>query len=293
LVLLGAVVAAYPVAATFYNNQLLADRAGQYSSQVLAANPQTLQDALTRARAYNATLGSVPIGDPWTGTDPTLTTSYQSYLHQLDQFDAMARVKIPAIKVDLPIYHGTSEDALAHGVGHLYGSALPVGGSGTHAVLTGHSSLASATLFEHVSDLRLGDVFTIEVYGETLAYRVDHIATVLPDQTDGLRAVEGHDYVTLITCTPKKVNSHRLLVRAERIPLEEAKAVSGTGSSAAVFKIEGWMVPRLVGAALALLIAVILCVRWALASRRLRAKRRMAAGAARGTTTRSDREEAR
>jgi sortase A len=135
----------------------------------------------------------------------------------------MARIRIPAIDVDLPVFHGTADATLARGIGHLYGSALPVGGPGTHAVLTGHNGFVQATLFDDIDQLTDGDTIVVSVAGEDLYYEVDQTLTVLPDEADALRQEPGHDYLTLVTCTPTGVNTHRLLVRAERVeaPSEE------------------------------------------------------------------------
>lgn len=129
----------------------------------------------------------------------------------------MARLRIPTIGASLPVFHGTSDETLERGVGHLQGSALPVGGAGTNSVLTGHSGIPQSRLFTDLHDLVAGDVVTVEVVGETLTYRVERIATVLPTETDLLQPVPGADLLTLVTCTPIGVNTHRLLVQAHRV----------------------------------------------------------------------------
>ena len=128
----------------------------------------------------------------------------------------MGTIRIPKISVKLPIYHGTSESALASGVGHLYGSSLPVGGKSTHAVLTGHRGLVEAAMFTRLDEMRVGDYFYIEVMGRTLGYQVDRITVIEPNDTSQLKIVPGEDRVTLMTCTPYGVNTHRLLVSATR-----------------------------------------------------------------------------
>ena len=134
--------------------------------------------------------------------------------------------------MSLPVYHGTETRTLADGVGHLFGTSLPIGGSSTHAVLTGHTGLPTATMFDNLTRLRKGDAFYISSLGQTLKYEVTEITVVKPEETDSLRKVPGRDLVTLITCTPYGVNSHRLLVTGERVPMdptaaaaEEAKAL--------------------------------------------------------------------
>ena len=137
----------------------------------------------------------------------------------------MGYVEIPKISVNLPIYHGTGNDSLDRGVGHLLGSSLPVGGEDTHCILTGHSGLASQKMFTDLEQLEVTDVFYLNVLGEILAYQVEEINTVLPHDTSLLGITSGEDYCTLVTCTPYGVNTHRLLVRGTRIPYEEAEVL--------------------------------------------------------------------
>lgn len=128
----------------------------------------------------------------------------------------MGTIRIPKISVNLPIYHGTSQSALASGAGHLYGSSLPVGGKNTHAVITGHRGLVNATMFTRLDEMRVGDYFYLDVMGHTLGYQVDRISVIEPNDTSKLKIVPGEDRVTLMTCTPYGVNTHRLLVSAVR-----------------------------------------------------------------------------
>ena len=153
---------------------------------------------------------------------------YQSLLDSGD--GVMGAIRIPKISVNLPVYHGTSEQTLASGAGHLYGSSLPVGGKDTHAVITGHRGLVEASMFTRLDEMRVGDYFYIYVMGHTLGYKVDRITEINPDDTSKLKIVPGEDRVTLMTCTPYGVNTHRLLVSAlrsaipEEIPAEDDAA---------------------------------------------------------------------
>lgn len=153
---------------------------------------------------------------------------YQSLLDSGD--GVMGAIRIPKISVNLPVYHGTSEQTLASGAGHLYGSSLPVGGKDTHAVITGHRGLVEASMFTRLDEMRVGDYFYIDVMGHTLGYMVDRITEINPDDTSKLKIVPGEDRVTLMTCTPYGVNTHRLLVSAlrsaipEEIPAEDDAA---------------------------------------------------------------------
>lgn len=282
MLLLGAVVLIYPVGATFYNNYKQTEFARDYATKVAATDPMDLRAELARARRYNAGLRPELLRDPWNEAKATTDANYREYLTQLDLFDTMARIRIPSLKVDLPVLHGTSDDALARGIGHLFGTSLPVGGPGTHAVLTGHSSLSNATLFDHLDRIHEGDEFYIEVLGETLAYRVDKLTIVLPNQLDDLATTPGADQVTLVTCTPHAVNSHRLLVRGTRIPYTPVQDVAPAGTIAGVdLTIQSWMWPRLLGAAAAILAVIVMIVSWTLRDRkRARERERKAALAA-------------
>ena len=208
-----------PVVLTHYKNVEQHRIAENYSRGVDKLPEREREEAFAEAQAYNAQLPEVGAPDPWVNGVDTSSPDYQRYLDTLHQLGAMARVRVPSVGIDLPVYHGTSTDVLAHGVGHLYGTALPVGGEGNHAVLTGHTGLATLTMFDNLTHIKVGDVFTVEVMGKTMAYKVDQIETVLPDQVEALRADEGRDLLTLVTCTPYGINSHRLLVRGERTEL--------------------------------------------------------------------------
>lgn len=208
-----------PVVLTHYKNVEQHRVAENYSRGVDKLPEREREEAFAEAQAYNAQLPEVGAPDPWVNGVDTSSPDYQRYLDTLHQIGAMARVRVPSAGIDLPVYHGTSTDVLAHGVGHLYGTALPVGGEGNHAVLTGHTGLATLTMFDNLTHIKVGDVFTVEVMGKTMAYKVDQIETVLPDQVEALRADEGRDLLTLVTCTPYGINSHRLLVRGERTEL--------------------------------------------------------------------------
>nr|WP_314639242.1 class C sortase [uncultured Olsenella sp.] len=138
----------------------------------------------------------------------------------------MGYIKIPRIGVNLPIYHGTDDTILQVAIGHIPGSSLPVGGEGTHTVISGHRGLPSARLFTDIDQLEEGDLFTLHVVDQTLTYQVDQIRTVLPDQLEDLAIDDGQDYCTLVTCTPYGVNTHRLLVRGHRVPNESVTDVT-------------------------------------------------------------------
>ena len=227
IVLVGIAILLDPVVSTAFNIWMEQRAAGEYSRLVDKGDMSAMHAQLKRADEYNRHRAGVPILDPWSHDDTAANTAYRDYLSQLNLFDVMARLRIPSIDVDLPVYHGTSDDVLAKGIGHLYGSDLPVGGKGTHAVLTGHTGLKSATLFDNLKDVKVGDSIYIDVYDRKLRYKVYNIEVVLPDKIDSLRAQPGQDTVTLITCTPYGVNSHRLLVHAKRVPYDAPEKASG------------------------------------------------------------------
>lgn len=223
IAVLGAGVLLYPTASAWFSDREHATEVSGYVERVDGLAPEERTHLLDEARAYNAALPGGPLRDPYTlnesGEQVAVGNGEETYATMLDLGDEgmMGRVSIPSIGVQLPIFHGTSDDTLARGVGHLFGSALPVGGTGTHSVLTAHSGFVHSTLFDHLKEVAEGDVFTVTVLDETLYYRVTQILTVLPEDTEALRRVDGEDLVTLVTCTPTGVNSHRLLVRGERI----------------------------------------------------------------------------
>ena len=152
----------------------------------------------------------------------------------------MGYIDIPKINVDLPIYHGTGSDALDRGTGHLLGSSLPVGGEGTHTIITGHSGMASQKMFTDLEQLQEGDVFYLRVLDETLAYEVKAVHTVLPHDTSFLGIVPRQDLCTLVTCTPTGVNTHRLLVQGSRIPYEPTVEAQNTESEYKVADSSHW-----------------------------------------------------
>ena len=177
-------------------------------------NKQRMEEAYQKAISYNERRINPIIGDPFS---EDIQEESADYTEILNVNGTMGVIEIPKIKVNLPIYHGTSESVLSRGVGHLKNTALPVGGTGTHAVLTGHRGYAGAKLFTDLDQLVMGDRFYLHVLDKTLTYEVDQILVVTPDQTEALKPVEGEDFVTLLTCTPYQINSHRLLVRGKRI----------------------------------------------------------------------------
>ena len=210
----------------------------EYEEKLAAEDEGFYEAEWQKAREYNDNLAGDPVRDPFVpGTGYALP---DNYLDCLNIGGVMGYIAIPKIRVRLPIYHGTSEEVLQKGVGHIESTALPIGGDFTHAILTGHRGLPSAKLFTDLDQLKVGDRFYIYVLDEVLAYEVDEIHTVLPDELQNLQTVKGRDLLTLITCTPYAVNTHRLLVRGFRVPYvpEEAEEYRQTAGLVSVLGID-------------------------------------------------------
>lgn len=226
LFLLALGITLYPVVSNHINNKYASEIHTAYVEEILQKDSSALLEAKARAVAYNESITpGATVSDAYSQT--ALLAASENYDSQLNITGngIMGYVKIPKINVHLPVYHGTGNDSLERGVGHLLGSSLPVGGTSTHAILTGHSGMATQKMFTDLDQLKLGDIFYLHVLDETLAYQVDSINIVLPHDTGLLGVTPGEDYCTLITCTPYGVNTHRLLVRGTRIPCEKTEVI--------------------------------------------------------------------
>ena len=208
----------YPIVANQYSTAHQSQIYTQYQQELETADSARLSAAAKRAAEYNAALYSLARQDG-SFSENAITQAEVDYAEQLNLTGSgiMGYVQIPELGVKLPIYHGTAEATLDKGIGHLLGSSLPIGGESTHAVLTGHSGMASQVMFSDLSQLQIGDIFYLDILNEHLTYQVDQIKTVLPNDTTYLGITQGADYCTLVTCTPFGVNTHRLLVRGSRI----------------------------------------------------------------------------
>ncbi len=210
----------YPLAGELLSERYHSDIETTYTAAIADTDDVELTAQREAAQQYNAMLSGAAIAEGGASAPPL------AYVQQLTAGGVMAYVDIPKIGVYLPVQHGTDADTLEKSVGHVVGTSLPVGGESTHAVLSAHSGLASSKLFSDIDQLAEGDTFYIHVLGEVLAYKVDAIHTVLPTDTRLLQIEEGEDYVTLVTCTPFGVNTHRLLVRGHRIPYTPEQATA-------------------------------------------------------------------
>ncbi|CAB0585114.1 class C sortase [Corynebacterium diphtheriae] len=239
LVIVGLIVIIYPVVSTQWNNWQQNRAAAEYAKLQKSVPAEVSDKEWEDAHRYNEERADGPILDPWIDRFVPDNQAYQDYLAVLNSTDAMGRLIIPSVKTDLPIYHDTQEDTLQRGVGHLFGSDLPVGGEGTHSVLTGHTGLSNAILFDNLKDVKEGDSFFIQVACHKLKYQVDQIKAVLPDEVESLRAEPGKDLVTLVTCTPYGINTHRLLVRGHQVPITEEEKTMLDETQGAIW--QRWM----------------------------------------------------
>ena len=217
----------YPLAGELVSEKYHSDVETTYTAAIEDTDAAELTAQREAAEQYNTMLSGATITEGGASAPPL------AYEEQLTVGGVMCYVEIPKIDVYLPVQHGTDAKTLEHAVGHVVGTSLPVGGSSTHAVLSAHSGMPGAKLFSDIELLETGDIFYIHVLGDTLAYQVDNIATVLPADTALLQIEEGRDYVTLVTCTPFGVNTHRLLVRGHRVLYEPEQAAEAAAQPVA------------------------------------------------------------
>ncbi|WP_336659017.1 class C sortase [Leucobacter sp. USHLN153] len=259
LALTGVGVALYPGVAAWFSQAAQSQVVRSVEGEVAAEPSSSLSSELDRARAYNEALSSGALL-PEQGRLPESTgvasgvDVYEDLLNASSD-GAMGRLRLPAIDLDLPIYHGTDDATLEHGVGHLEGTSLPVGGASQHSVLTAHRGLATAELFTRLDEVRPGDLFSIEVFGEVLAYRVSGTQVVRPDEGEALYPTFGKDLVTLVTCTPLGINSHRILVTGERVTPTPEAVLDDAGTPPEIPGFPWWAVG--LGAAVVLLTAYV------------------------------------
>ncbi|HEU6428739.1 TPA: PI-1 pilus system sortase SrtC-1 [Streptococcus pneumoniae] len=213
---IGMAVMAYPLVSRLYyrveSNQQIAD----FDKEKATLDEADIDERMKLAQAFNDSLNNVVSGDPW--SEEMKKKGRAEYARMLEIHERMGHVEIPVIDVDLPVYAGTAEEVLQQGAGHLEGTSLPIGGNSTHAVITAHTGLPTAKMFTDLTKLKVGDKFYVHNIKEVMAYQVDQVKVIEPTNFDDLLIVPGHDYVTLLTCTPYMINTHRLLVRGHRIP---------------------------------------------------------------------------
>ncbi|MGI6011817.1 MAG: class C sortase [Ruminococcus sp.] len=259
----GAGIFLYPAVSNFLAERNQSNVIHTYQAKVNELDQEEIDEAWAEAIEYNENLAGDPVHDPFVmGSGYVLPDNYEEVLN-LNGDGVMGYVEIPKIDVYLPIYHGTSEEVLAEGAGHLDVTALPIGGEGNHSVISAHRGLPSAELFTRLDEMEEGDTFYIHVLDQTLAYEVDQIEVILPEELTLLQPEEGKDLVTLLTCTPYAVNTHRLLVRGTRVPYEEAEA---RDSEQILDSDSGWrteyMIAVAAGIGVLVLLIVVICIVW-------------------------------
>lgn len=232
--LMGLLVLMYPIISRLYYNVESSYEIDDFDNEAAKLDDSEVKRRINLARAFNDSLVNHIDKDPY--TDEQKAEGRKEYARMLEINERMGHVEIPKINVDIPMYAGTDEEVLQKGVGHLEGTSLPVGGIDTHTVLTAHCGLPTAKLFTDLEKLKEGDVFYVHNLAETLAYKVVQIKVVNPDEFDDLLVVKGHDYATLLTCTPYMINTHRLLVRGERIPYDAVADIVTARENKEIFK---------------------------------------------------------
>lgn len=228
ILLLGAGLIAYPSFSDFVNQQFAYKVITEYQEAVGQSDQAQMQEEIKQAQIYNQSLAGLDPADPFTGENLTENENDGAKISMCEDGKMLGYIQIDKIDVYCPIYYGTSEEVLNKGIGVVEHSSLPVGGSGTHSVLAGHSGLPSRKLFTDIDQLETGDLIFIHVLDQNFAYRVNQSKVVLPTETDDLKIQKDKDEITLLTCTPYGINTHRLLVRAERIDYDFAAKDSGS-----------------------------------------------------------------
>jgi len=230
-IIVGIGIFLYPSISNYFAEKNHVEAIRNYDKIVVGIGEDSIKEEKEKAQTYNENLSGDPVHDPFVfGSGYALPENYKEVLN-LSEDGIMGYIQIPKISVDLPIYHGTSEEVLEKGVGHIQNTSVPIGGNSTHSVLTGHTGLPNAELFTRLDELVEGDIFYIHVLNEILTYKVYEIKVVLPDNIDELRITSGEDLVTLVTCTPYGVNSHRLLVKAKRVEYEDYTENNNSGNT--------------------------------------------------------------
>jgi sortase A len=279
----GVALIVYPYVSDWYHKGIVARDMASYDEEVESQDTSYLQDEMARAQEYNKKLNEsyTIVTDPFDPNAGRIPGENYEDILNLRGDGVMATLFIPKISVALPIYHGTDSATLTRGVGHMETTSLPVGGESTHAVLAGHDGLQSMKIFDDLPKLEVGDYFIIEVLGEDHAYRITSIETVLPDETQSCSIQQGKDLVTLVTCVPYGVNTHRLLVHAERCEVPQEWLDQGKEETVAASQ-ASTRTPLIVFSLIGAAIAVILILLYKrVRKRRERRKAVMAASAPR------------
>ena len=224
--LIGVGVLSYPLVASVVNNVAARQEANETYKRIKIMPEAEKTELYAQARAYNASLtDNVILTDPFDEEAYNKIGADYAKAFDVDGNGLIGYVDIPKLDVYLPVKHGTSEETLERSAGHLEMTSIPIGGESTHAVISAHSAFPGETFFDYLTDMKEGDEFYIHVLDKTLKYEVDQISVVLPEETKQLRIVKGEDHVTLVTCTPYSINTHRLLVRGKRVEYDDAEYI--------------------------------------------------------------------
>ena len=251
ILLLGMGIMLYPTVSDYWNSFHQSKVITQYAEQVSTMDKSEYDKIIAEARNYNKRLSDSIV---MSRGDEDLAAEYNDTLNVAGT-GVMGYIEIPKINCSLAIYHGTSDAVLQIGVGHIEGSSLPVGGIGTHCVVSGHRGLPSAKLFTNLDKLEEGDIFIMRVLNETLTYEVDQVLIVLPNETEALNIDPDKDYCTLVTCTPYAVNTHRLLVRGHRVEnLKNADEIKVTSDAV---QIDPMIVAPIVAAPILIILVIV------------------------------------
>lgn len=216
--ILGFLILLYPQVSRLYYRVQANNNIGVFDDASSQLDEEEVNRRMELARAFNASLVNNISEDPY--SEDKKEQGKAEYARMLEVHEQIGHINIPRINTDIPVYAGTAEEVLQKGAGHLEGTSLPIGGNNSHSVITAHSGLPTAKLFTDLSKVKMGDKFYFHNLKEVLAYQVDQIKIVEPSNFEDLLIVPGHDYQTLLTCTPIMINSHRLLVRGHRVPYE-------------------------------------------------------------------------
>ncbi len=273
--IVGLGVMSYPLLSSVINNYGTRNEANTYLEKSEKMSSDEVEELFKQAETYNRSLtNNVILTDPFDKEAyENIGANYEQTLN-IDDTGLIGYIDIPKINVYLPIYHGTTEEVLSKGAGHLANTSLPVGGKTTHSVISAHTAYPTETFFDYLTDLKENDVFYIHILTETLKYKVDQIKIVLPDNTSDLNIVNGEDYVTLLTCTPYSINTHRLLVRGTRVPYnkEEANSIQTLSASEGSIYFMGYKIPYWVVGIVISVFVVIIILSVFLAVRKVRRK---------------------
>ena len=236
--LVGLLIFCYPTISQYYNSKVQAQNISDYDKFFDKLRVEDYTNEIEKAKEYNSKLNSLmyPL------TQYKLLNTYNSVLN-IRNDGMMGYISIPKLKLEIPIYHGTSATTLNVAAGHIQGSSVPIGGESTHAVISAHRGLPTSRLFTDINKLELGDTFEINVLGEVLTYEVDQIKIVKPEDVNDIKVIPGSDLVTLVTCTPYGINTHRLLVRGHRI---ETKNLSNKNIVNEAYKVDRIIVTSII-----------------------------------------------